>query len=85
MVSAQAPLVAAVQLELEGVCKVVDMVGTPVRARSVAVPLLVEVVVVQLLPQPLQEPKLGADTVQLPEPETVQELLAVWLVVELEF
>jgi hypothetical protein len=66
-----------VQLELEGVAKEVDMVGTPVRVKSVGVPLLEEVVVVQLLCQPLQELKVGAGTVHPLEPETVQLLLAV--------
>ena len=84
MFSAQAPLAAAGHVAVEGVPKELDMVGTPFSVKFVAAPLLVESVVVQLLPQPLQEPKLGGFTEQLlaPEPEEVQELLAVWLVVE---
>jgi hypothetical protein len=65
-----------------GVPREVDIVGTPVRVKSVADPLLVVVLVEQ--PPPLHEPKLGADTVQPPVPETVQLLLAVWLVVAVE-
>jgi hypothetical protein len=84
MFSAQAPPALAGQLVVVGVPKEVAMVGTPVSVKSVGAPLVEEFVVVQSLPQPLQEPKLGALTVQLlaPEPEEVQELLAVWVVAE---
>ena len=67
-----------------GVPSEVDMVGTPVSVKSVAELLLVVVFVEQLLPFPLQEGKVGAETVQPLVPETVQLLLAVCEVVAVE-
>jgi hypothetical protein len=83
MVSAQAPLAADVQLVVVGVPRDADIVGTPAKVRSVAWPLVLELVVVQLLFHPLHEEKLdelGVDTVHPLWPETVQVLATVGVV-----
>jgi hypothetical protein len=49
MVSAQTPLAAVVQPLVAGVSRTLDMVGTPVRVKSVVEPLELELLVEPLL------------------------------------